>query len=90
MKMIIGAFALALAVPGVAQTAPAADPHAGHQMSADVQGADHSQHQQGQHNCKECCEKMKGKDAKMECMDKAAEAKTASADAGTHQGHAGH
>ena len=37
MKIIIAAFALAIASPAVAQTAPAAQP------------ADHSQHQQGQH-----------------------------------------
>jgi hypothetical protein len=30
MKTILGAFALAFAVPAAAQTAPAADPHAGH------------------------------------------------------------
>jgi hypothetical protein len=80
MKMIFGAIALALAVPAVAQTAPAADPHAQHK------GMDHSQ---GKHDCKECCEKMKGKDGKMECMDKG-EAKPASTDAGSHQGHDGH
>ena len=47
MKTIIGAFALFLASPAVAQPAPAADPHAGHQMPA----------QQGEK--KDCCEKMK-------------------------------
>lgn len=84
MKTILGAIALTLAVPAVSQTAPAPDPHAHHQ------GKDHSQHGQGKHDCKQCCEKMKGKDGKMECMDKKAEAKPASADASTHQGHAGH
>jgi hypothetical protein len=83
MKMILGAIALIIAVPAAAQTAPAADPHAQHQ------GMDHSQHGQGKHDCKECCEKMKGKDGKMECMEKKAQAKSTS-DAGTHQGHAGH
>ena len=74
MKTFIGAIALIIAAPVVAQTAPAADPHAGH---AQHQGMDHSQHSQGKHDCKECCEKMKGKDGKMECMDKKADAKPA-------------
>lgn len=84
MKIIIGAIALAFAVPAFAQTAPAIDPHAQHQ------GMDHSQHQQGKHDCKECCEKMKGKDGKMECMDKKADGKTAApAQSGDAQdGHA--
>ena len=47
-------------------------------------------HSQGKHDCKECCEKMKGKDGKMECMDKKGEAKPASTDASAHQGHTGH
>ena len=84
MKTFLGAIALTLAVPAFAQAAPATDPHAQHK------GMDHSQHSQGKHDCKECCEKMKGKDGKMECMDKKAEAKPASADASAHQGHAGH
>jgi len=84
MKTFISAIALTLAVPAFAQTAPAADPHAQHQ------GMDHSQHSQGKHDCKECCEKMKGKDGKMECMDKKGEAKPASTDASAHQGHTSH
>ena len=84
MKTLISAIALTLAVPAFAQTAPAADPHAQHQ------GMDHSQHQQGKHDCKECCEKMKGKDGKMECMDKKSEAKPDSTDASAHQGHTSH
>jgi hypothetical protein len=84
MKTIIGAIALTFAVPAFAQTAPATDPHAQHQ------GMDHSQHQQGKHDCKECCEKMKGKDGKMECMDKKADGKTAapSSSGDAHEGHA--
>ena len=39
MKTFIGALALIIAAPGVAQTAPATDPHAGH---AQHQGTDHS------------------------------------------------
>ena len=81
MKMFIGAIALVLAVPAVAQTAPAADPHAEHQ------GMDHSKHGQAKHDCKECCEKMKQQDGKMECMEKKAEAK-APAGQQDHQGHA--
>ena len=84
MKTLISTIALTLAVPAFAQTAPAADPHAQHK------GMDHSQHQQGKHDCKECCEKMKGKDGKMECMDKKSEAKPASTDASAHQGHTSH
>lgn len=81
--LIIGAFALALAVPAAAQTAPAPAPadHAQHQ------GMDHSQHSQGKHDCKECCKKMKGKDGKMECMDKKGEVKPA-APSSEHEGHA--
>ena len=84
MKTFIGAIALILAAPVVAQTAPATDPHAGH---AQHQRTDQSQHQQGKHDCKECCEKMKGKDGKMECMDKKADAKPAQSEP-THEAHA--
>jgi len=76
MKTLIGAIALITAAPLAAQAAPAANPHAGH---AQQQGTDHGQHGQGKHDCKACCEKMKGKDGKMECMDKAG---TAQAPAG--------
>ena len=84
MKTLIGAIALIIAAPVAAQTAPAVDPHAAH---AQRQGTDHSQHSQGKHDCKECCEKMKGKDGKMECMDKKADAKTAQSEP-AHEGHA--
>lgn len=86
MKMIIGALALALAVPAAAQTAPAGahDDHAQHQ------GMDHSKHEAGKHDCKDCCEKMKGKDGKMECMDKKGDAKPAATSSGNHEGHSGH
>lgn len=80
MKTIIGALALAFAVPAFSQATPPADPHAYHK------GMDHGEPGKAKHDCKECCEKMKGKDGKMECMDKG-EAKPASADSGTHQGH---
>ena len=88
MKTLIGAIALAFAVPAIGQTAPAADPHAGHAQHQTMdhsqhQGMDHSQHMAGKHDCKECCEKMKQQDGKMECMDEKAEA-------GVHQDHEGH
>ncbi|QIK95407.1 hypothetical protein G7076_01920 [Sphingomonas sp. HDW15A] len=85
MKTIIGAIALIFAVPASAQSAPGAGPQAPHEGSMD-----HSKHQQGKHDCKECCEKMKGKDGKMECMDMKGDAKPASTDASAHEGHASH
>ncbi len=78
MKTLIGAIALALAVPAVAQNAPATDPH-----------ASHAEQDKAKHDCKECCEKMKDKDGKMECMDKKGEAKPAEAGHAGHQGHSG-
>jgi hypothetical protein len=84
MKMILGAFALVIAAPVAGQSTQAADPHAGHH--AQHQGMDHGQHSPGMHDCKECCEKMKGKGGKMECKDKTAEAKPAA----TEQDHGGH
>lgn len=43
--IIISAFALAFAVPALAQTAPAVDPHAGHaQGQAAAQGQQHKDH----------------------------------------------
>ena len=75
MKILIGAIALTLAVPAFAQAAPATDPHAEHEGKA-------------KHDCKECCEKMKGKDGKMDCMkDEADKAGSAQQD---HQGHDAH
>ena len=76
MKTLIGAIALMIAVPAVAQTAPATDPHAGH-----------AEQGKAKHDCKECCEKMKGKDGKMECMDKKADSETAQSEP-AHEGHA--
>ena len=92
MKTLIGALALIIAVPAAAQTAPApaTQAHAEHQgmdHSQHMAGMDHSQQMQGKHDCKACCEKMKGKDGKMECMDgtKAAAAPAAAAHTGqTH------
>ena len=87
MKIVLGAIALAFAVPAVAQTAPATDPHAQHQ-AMDLSKMDHSQHAGAKHDCKECCEKMKGKDGKMECMDKKGDAASAAPSASAHEGHA--
>lgn len=79
MKMLIGAIALAIAVPAVAQTAPATDPHAGHAEPG-----------KAKHDCKECCEKMKDKDGKMECMENKGEAKPAESGHAGHEGHNSH
>jgi len=86
MKMIVGALALALAVPAAAQTAPAAapDPHAQHK------GMDHGKHGQGTHDRKDCCDKMKQSGGKMECMDQKSEAKPAPSASGGHDVHQGH
>jgi hypothetical protein len=95
MNTLIGAIALIIATPVAAQTAAATDPQAGHTQHQGMdhskhQGMDHSKHQQGKHDCKECCEKMKGKDGKMECMDKKADAKAAAPAPSGHEGHGGH
>lgn len=89
MKIFIGALALTLAVPAVAQTSPAADPHAGHTQQKAMdhsqhKGMDHSDHQKGKHDCMECCDKMKQSGGKMECMDKKGEAKPAAPASGGH------
>ena len=82
MKMILGAFALFLAVPAVAQTAPATDPHAGHQMPA----------QEG--HKMDCCEKMKAEGKECCCKDmdgKGHDMKQhQSGSERGHDGHAGH
>lgn len=89
MKTLIGALALIIAAPVAAQTAtPPTAPSPMGQM--DHSKMDHGQHMQGEHDCKACCEKMKGKDGTMECMDKKADANTAAPDASAqaHEGHA--
>jgi hypothetical protein len=86
MKTILGAIALTLAVPAFAQAAPATDPHASH---AQHQGMDHSKQSGAKHDCKECCEKMKGKDGKMDCMkEEAGKATAPTTPAQTHGSHA--
>jgi len=80
MKTLIGAITLLIAVPAVAQTAPATDPHAGH-----------SEQGKPKHDCKKCCEEMKGKDGKMECMEHKDGADAAKSGHADHQGgHSGH
>ena len=81
MKLILSALALVIAAPATGQTAPNADPNAGHHAQH------HSKHQKGEHDCKACCEKMKGKDGQMECKGKTAEAKPAEF-LHDHEGHA--
>ena len=88
MKIFLAAFAMTIAIPAAAQTAPAADPHAGHQMPAD-----HGKHEgKAGHEGMKCCEKAEGK---MDCCDKAKAAsgkmeccdKQAKAGADAHAGH---
>ena len=81
MKIIAAAFALALASPALAQTAPAAQP------------ADHSQHQQGQHQGHQqgtppgqghgegcaCCADRNG-NGRMDCCEEHGERRTGQGD----------
>ena len=86
MKTILSAIALAIGTTAAAQTAPATNPHAEH--NGQQQTMDHGQHVNAKHDCKDCCEKMKNKDGKMECKDKTAEAKPA--ESGHDQGGHAH
>ena len=62
MKIIVAAFALAIASPAFAQTAPAAQP------------ADHSQHQPSQHQGHaDCCADRNG-NGRMDCCEQSAQA----------------
>jgi len=81
MKTFLGALTLALAVPAVAQTAPATDPQAG--QHAPPRPLDHTP---AKHDCKECCEKMKSKDGRMDCEKDVSAKPSASEQA--HEGHA--
>ena len=86
MKMFIGAIALAISTPVMAQKNTVADiPHG--------QAADHSQHERvGEHDCKACCEKMKSKNDKMDCMDNkvGSHAPAPSQSSNAPASHAGH
>ena len=62
MKILTGAFALILAAPVAAQTAPAPDP-----------GQAQHQHKSDEHKGCKCCEEMKQHDGKMDCCDEHAE-----------------
>lgn len=84
MKTFLSALALAFAVPAVAHTTPATDPHSGH--NALPKPLARSPHQPAKHDCKACCEEMKGKDSKMDC-EKDASAKPPVSEQ-THEGHA--
>lgn len=99
MKIFLIAIAMTIAFPAAAQTAPAADPHAGHKMPVD-----HSQHSghgnaahgqaghEGHMKCCEkndgkkagCCDKVKADGARMDCCEKHA------GKAGASDPHAGH
>ena len=61
---------LVIAAPVAAQTAPSAQMDHSKVDHSQMGQMDHSQHNQGKHDCKACCETMKRKDGKMDCMDK--------------------
>ena len=89
MKSIIfGAFALALAVPAAAQSAPAADPHAEHaqHQAAGQQGQQHQDHAKNMEEMHKKCEEMMKHHAKMDHGAKSSE--TGANSAGGHDGHA--
>ena len=79
MKTLIGAIALILAAPVPAQTAPAADPHAGHAQHQPQQPSTApSKHKM---DCK-CCEEAKQASAQKDCC-----ADHAGGKAAEHDGH---
>ena len=81
MKTLIGALALVIAAPVVAQSAPAKAPKSDH---AQHQPADHGQHEKD--CCKDgCCEKMKQQGKTMACCGEKAGDK--SADRSDHGKH---
>ena len=68
MRTILGALALVIAAPAVAQGAPASDQHAGHAQQGQSGERQHDGHE-GDHKmdgCKECCDKMKHEGHSME------------------------
>lgn len=68
MRKILGAFALVIAAPAVAQGTPAPDQHAGHAQHEEHRGERHEGHD-GDHKmdcCKDCCDKMKHEGHSME------------------------
>ena len=61
MRTSLGALALVIAAPAVAQGAPASDQHAGHAQQGQSGERQHDGHE-GDHKmdgCKDCCDKMK-------------------------------
>jgi len=74
MKIVLGAIALTIAVPAAAQDAPAPAPKA----------------EQDKHDCKKCCEEMKEKGGKMDCMEKKDAPKTGESGMQDHMAHSGH
>jgi len=84
LKYILGAAALTIAAPVFAQTAPVADPHAGHAQHAQGPGpqqhAEHSGHgDMMMECCKKCCDDSKA-ESKMACCDKPKDAPEAPAE----------
>ena len=62
MRTILGALALVIAAPSVAQGAPASDQHAGHAQHEGQRGERQHDGHDGDHKmdcCKNCCDKMK-------------------------------
>ena len=62
MRTILGALALVIAAPAVAQGAPASDQHAGHAQHEGQRGERQHDGHDGDHKmdgCKDCCDKMK-------------------------------
>ena len=91
--IIVGAFALAFAVPVMAQTAPTADPHAGHAQAeaAAPQGQqhqDHTKHMAEMHKDMAAMHKHCQEMMKQHGMDHGAKSGTATAPAA--QGHKDH
>ncbi len=97
MKTVFGALALVLAVPAIAQTAPAADPHAGHAghaghaqhgTASQHGGMNHADHAKMMEECKKAIAEGKCKEH-CEAMMKQHDAAAAPADkAPGHEGHA--
>ena len=91
--IIIGALALAFAVPVMAQTAPTADPHAGHAQaqtaaSQSQQHQDHAKHMAAMH--KDMAEMHKHCQEMMKQHGKGHGAKSGTSTAPAPQGHEDH
>ena len=84
MQMIIGAIAFTLAVPAIAQTAPATNPHAGHSVSQAPQDGPHGKHSMADMH-KSCRDMMKHHERKGSKTE--AERMDADVNGNGHQGH---